>query len=251
VAVNIALTFALANRPVLVFLINLLLAVTYFAWFHSSGAQATPGKRVFGIKVTNLEGERISFLRGVWRYVATFFSGIILCIGYLMAAFTEKRQALHDMMAGTVVVNRDATPEDVVAGGGVMPVTGGVISVAVVVLLLPFIGGLGAAIAIPAYQDYTKRAMVAEVLTAARPLQDEVARARADKRPITTGPMPSLSAHTESLTVLGDGRVVIAVTPKIASGGKIILEPPVEGGPADWPCSATNIPLKYLPPRCR
>jgi uncharacterized RDD family membrane protein YckC len=251
VVANIALTLMMANRPVLVFLINLLLAVTYFAWFHSSGAQATPGKRAFGIKVTDVEGERISFLRGAWRYVAMFFSSLILGIGYLMAAFTEKRQALHDIMAGTLVVNRDASPEDIANGGGVMPVTGGVIFVAVVLLLLPVLAGIGAAIAIPAYQDNAKRAMVAEVLSAALPLQEEVAQAMADKRPITTGPMPSLSAHTESLTVLGDGRVVIAVVPKIAPGGKITLEPPVDGGATGWTCSATDIPGKYLPPRCR
>jgi len=53
-----------------------------------------------------LDGNRIGFGRATGRYFGTFISGLILLIGFLMAAFTEKRQALHDMMASTLVVRR-------------------------------------------------------------------------------------------------------------------------------------------------
>ncbi|MEM6329805.1 MAG: RDD family protein [Planctomycetota bacterium] len=76
----------------------------YYALQHSSASQATIGKRALGIKVTDMRGQRISFGRASGRFFAmTFLSGILL-IGYIMAAFTEKKQALHDILAGTLVV---------------------------------------------------------------------------------------------------------------------------------------------------
>src|SRR2546428_774442 len=65
---------------------------------------ATVGKMVFGLKVTNLEGHRISFARATGRHFAKLISAMILLIGYIMAGFSERKQALHDMIAGTLVV---------------------------------------------------------------------------------------------------------------------------------------------------
>ena len=79
----------------------------YYAGFESSSLQGTPGKRILGIKVTDLYGERITFGIATGRYMAEAISGIILCIGYLMAAFTARKQALHDLIAGTLVVVRE------------------------------------------------------------------------------------------------------------------------------------------------
>ncbi len=76
----------------------------YYAYFESSEKMATIGKQVLGMKVTNLEGGRISFLNAYGRYLAKFVSAIIILIGYLMQPFTEKKQALHDMIAGTLVL---------------------------------------------------------------------------------------------------------------------------------------------------
>lgn len=77
----------------------------YFAYQESSVKQATLGKQALGIKVTDLEGNRISFARATGRYFAKYVSSFILMIGWIMAAFTEKKQALHDMIASTLVVN--------------------------------------------------------------------------------------------------------------------------------------------------
>lgn len=75
----------------------------YFAGFESSHLGATPGKWVLGIYVTDMEGKRVSFRRATGRYFGKIISGIILGIGYMMAGFTEKFQALHDMMAECLV----------------------------------------------------------------------------------------------------------------------------------------------------
>ena len=87
-----------------IFLIYVLITWFYFAGMESSVKQATLGKMALGIVVTNLDGSRINFIRATVRYFAQFLSTIILFIGYLMVAFTSKKQGLHDLIAGTLVV---------------------------------------------------------------------------------------------------------------------------------------------------
>jgi uncharacterized RDD family membrane protein YckC len=82
---------------------GLIFSWIYFAGFESSHLGGTPGKWVLGIFVTDMEGKRISFGRATGRYFGKIVSGIILGIGYMMAGFTEKFQALHDIMAETLV----------------------------------------------------------------------------------------------------------------------------------------------------
>lgn len=77
----------------------------YFAICESSAWQGTVGKLALGIRVTDLQGRRISFLRALGRYGAKFISAIILCIGFLMVAFTRHKQGLHDLICGTLVLN--------------------------------------------------------------------------------------------------------------------------------------------------
>lgn len=78
----------------------------YFALMESSARQATLGKMALGIVVTDINGNRVSFGRATGRFFGKIVSGMILYIGYIMAGFTEKKQALHDIMAGCLVVNK-------------------------------------------------------------------------------------------------------------------------------------------------
>ncbi|MFD0049115.1 RDD family protein [Actinomycetes bacterium NPDC127524] len=88
---------------IILFLITFIAVTLYFSFMHSSKWQATLGKKLIGLKVTDLEGKRISFWRAFGRFFAMYLSSIFY-IGYIMAAFTEKKQSLHDLIAGTVVV---------------------------------------------------------------------------------------------------------------------------------------------------
>lgn len=85
-------------------LLHTVLAWLYFAGQESSAEQATLGKRAVGIRVTDVDGGRISFARATGRYFAKILSILTLLVGYFMAAFTPRKQALHDMIAGTLVV---------------------------------------------------------------------------------------------------------------------------------------------------
>ena len=84
-----------------------LLTAIAFGWFHSTaGLMATPGKLAIGIKVVRSDGDRISFLRGFGRYWAYLLSGLLLAIGLIMAAFTSRKQGLHDLICDTLVVDK-------------------------------------------------------------------------------------------------------------------------------------------------
>ncbi len=90
-------------------LLGLVLGWLYFALCESSAWQATLGKLALGIRVTDLQGHRISFPRALGRYPAKILSGIILGIGFLMVAWTQHKQGLHDMIVGTLVLNGRAS----------------------------------------------------------------------------------------------------------------------------------------------
>jgi uncharacterized RDD family membrane protein YckC len=78
----------------------------YEAFMMSSEWQATVGKRVMSIIVTDTDGRRMSFARATGRHFAKYVSAFLLGIGFIIAAFTEKRQALHDLIAETLVLKR-------------------------------------------------------------------------------------------------------------------------------------------------
>jgi uncharacterized RDD family membrane protein YckC len=78
----------------------------YFSLMESSPLQATLGKRILGLKVTDLEGRRISLGRATARYFAKMFSNLTFMIGYVIAGFTEHKQALHDILSQCLVVRR-------------------------------------------------------------------------------------------------------------------------------------------------
>ena len=94
-------------------LIGLLLPIAYYALLESSRWQATLGKRLCRLRVTGLDGGRISLGRAVGRYLGKFLSAFILGIGFLMVAWTQRKQGLHDLLASTLVV-RLRPPGDLV-----------------------------------------------------------------------------------------------------------------------------------------
>ncbi|MBK6910883.1 MAG: RDD family protein [bacterium] len=76
----------------------------YFAFMESSPSRGSLGKIAVGLQVVDSRGQTISFARASGRYFAKFLSSMILMIGYIMAGFTAKKQALHDILADTYVI---------------------------------------------------------------------------------------------------------------------------------------------------
>ncbi|MBK6765569.1 MAG: RDD family protein [bacterium] len=78
----------------------------YFAFMESSASRGTLGKMAVGLQVIDRNGDTVTFARATGRYFGKILSGMIMGIGYIMAAFTGKKQALHDILADTYVVRQ-------------------------------------------------------------------------------------------------------------------------------------------------
>jgi uncharacterized RDD family membrane protein YckC len=100
-----ALVMEMTRQMGIFYLCVFLLAWLYDALLTSSPMQATPGKMVFGLRVATAGGEPIGFGRATGRFFGKIVSGMIFNVGYLMVAFTSRKQGLHDMIANTVVVH--------------------------------------------------------------------------------------------------------------------------------------------------
>ncbi len=83
---------------------GVIIAFLYTPVFEASAAQATIGKQLMGIQVSDLNGRRISFRAAVVRFFMKFVSSVLFFLGYLIAVFTAKKQTLHDLVADTVVI---------------------------------------------------------------------------------------------------------------------------------------------------
>lgn len=133
-------------------LVSLLATACYYGWFYASANQATPGKMAVGIKVVRSDGQGCGFWRGFGRYFAMILSGIILGIGFLMAAFTARKQALHDMICDTVVVDQwaftaspDRQREELGTVAWVVLILGGLMFAGALLLIFAALAAIGAA----------------------------------------------------------------------------------------------------------
>jgi uncharacterized RDD family membrane protein YckC/Tfp pilus assembly protein PilE len=256
---GLAIEFALGKQRAAAFVASIAMWWIYKAALESGARQATLGKRAMGIKVTDLHGERVSFLRASGRYLATLLSYVTLFIGFAAAGFTPRRQCFHDMAAGCLVVRASAEPDQVESGSGTMPMTAGVWIVAIVFALgIPGLGVL-AAVAVPAYQDYVVRSKIAEAIGEGARLKPRAAEdfraydpaaGREEDREV-----PATSKYVARLLERrASSQVVIVLdaskfnTTSIASGSAIQLTQQRDGS---WACSADGVPDRYLPASCR
>jgi uncharacterized RDD family membrane protein YckC len=89
------------------FILFTLLRWLYYASMESAAPQGTVGKMLLKLKVTDLEGQPITFARASGRHFGKYLSGAIFMIGFMMAGWTRRKQALHDMLAGCLVVRKE------------------------------------------------------------------------------------------------------------------------------------------------
>jgi uncharacterized RDD family membrane protein YckC len=252
-------------------LISIVVVVGYFLYYtllESSSSQATIGKRAMGLKVTNRDGEPIGFGRATARFFAKFLSVFTLCLGYLLIVVTKRRQALHDLLAGTLVVHTHVPPR----------VSGPVVALVAAAASLPLLGILGA-IAIPAYRDYTIRAQVTEGLALAGAFRTAVETAWRDSpRDLSSSTSDAIGAglassgrYVESVELVS-GMIVItygAAADDAIAGSVLTLVPALDGQRnLHWACGYgpappgfevafeshegyTDIPERYIPSGCR
>lgn len=228
----------------------------YFAGMESSRRQATLGKIAFGVRVVDLNGERISFLRATARLFAKILSALSLFVGFLMAGVTRRKQALHDIVAGSLVVESDANPSALERSlPQRAPSAGGIVAIALSVVCLP-LAAAGAAIAFPAYQDYRVRTKVNDAVKSVRGATAGVAAYMArHKRPPRSleeaRAVPS-SPHLREALITREGAIVLTLAVEKLEGKRIVFVP--TDGATDritWTCTSEDIAPRYLPRQCR
>jgi len=141
----------------MMYLFYFLLAGAYYSLLESSSNQATVGKMALGIKVTDRDGQRLSFVHALARWASASLSYLTFYIGFFLAGWTERKQALHDFVAGTLVVDRWAFTDQ--PEKQQRQLHGCAVAFLVVMALFAIIAVIGilAAIAIPAYEGYVQR----------------------------------------------------------------------------------------------
>ena len=251
--------------------LSLVVVLGYFLYctlLESSTRQATLGKQVVGTKVTNRAGERIGFGRAAGRFFGKFLSAFTLFIGYWLIAVTARRQALHDLLAGTLVRHDHDPPR----------VAGWVVACIAAAAGVP-LAAVFAAIVLPAYQDYTIRAQVSEGLalaaeyriavdTAWRSGRRELANLDAD---VVDLELPTRGRYVESVELVS-GMIVVSyggAANDAISGSVLAIVPALDAHDAlGWACgygpadagfqvvfedheAYTDIPEQYLPSACR
>lgn len=225
--------------------------VVYFVVMESGARGATFGKRILKIKVVDVHGERIGALRAFLRYIAHILSYITLYIGFLMQPFTERKQALHDMVSGTVVVQTDREG----GSGGLVAVIVGLFFVLVVG------GGILAAVAIPAYQDYVVKARMAQAVqignTAAKAVETYYSQMGTYPQSIADThaavQQPAFVAHIGVSPSNGEVRIIFNGGMRLSMTGQSLYFTPTRyiDGSFTWKCSSNEILPKLLPKECR
>lgn len=243
----------------------------YFAVCEASRWQATIGKLALGLQVTDECGKRIGFARASGRYFGKSVSIISLGIGFLLAGWTTRKQALHDDMAGCCVVRkaglaawRQTTRGDPVIASPRSGMPGWAIALVVIAaclfLALPITGFL-VAVAFPAYQNHALRLQIAQGVE-----QTERARALVGEYIGERGALPRSNAdiglprpeaiharYVTSVRVAG-GKVVITYGNEAGAairGGHVVISPMGSAARLQWRCSSPDIREGYLPESCR
>ena len=173
-----------AEKTIIVIMIWL-----YFALFERSSSQATPGKMALGINVTDMNGNRISFGRASGRHFSKILSFLSFLVGYFMAAFTQKKQGLHDIVAECLVVNKHA-PTPSRNATAVMIATLGVII---------FLSVISSAVFFPAMSNAILKANMKAMSTHARDIYAAMAGVNTAREPIGRGTVWPKAGNTVTL----------------------------------------------------
>ena len=217
----------------------------YFGILPATPLQGTLGKRMLGVRIADGAGRRIGLGRALLRLVAFVPSFAIAGAGLLLAAFTARRQALHDLMAGTFVVSRGATPDAIAQVpppvSGTNRIVGGVVIA---------IGVLGIYQFLMIYNDRPKRGYAGTMILATEPFKTEVVKALQARAPMPAA--ASLPRYARAMSAQPDGTIVIDVADELFPGGRLMLRPASNAkGEVMWTCSSEKIQQGLLPAYCR
>ncbi|WP_051749162.1 pilin [Nevskia soli] len=209
--------------------------------------------------VVGRDGQAIGYASAAIRYFILLITSYLFPL-LLVAFFTRRRQGLHDLAVGSVVLDRhsyDPAHFDYEQVGKSPRGGGAVLVLAIALMVFVFFGGILAAIAIPAYQDYTLRAKIQALIQQADPIKAAVTRHYASSsEPVQyadlgmSGPL-ALKDDQGLITVNANGVITIMLGMKPPIGQSIRLTPTVSSAGTGWSCVSDDVRKIYLPPSCR
>ena len=221
------------------------IVAAYLGLLPATPLQGTFGKRLAGIRIADLSGKRIGLGRSLLRLVLFVPSIGLAGMGFVAAAFTRRRQALHDLGAGTLVVRLDATPEALAPDPPPMwwfNRLGLALVVGFVSLVLYMF--------VQVYQDRRMREHTMALVANVRPYQEEVARALDSQSPMPVA--NKLPRHARAMAARPDGAIVVEVADELLPGARFVFRPVKNAkGEVMWTCRAENARPTHLPAWCR
>ena len=255
--------------------VGMVLAWLYFAVCETSRWQATPGKLVLGLRVVDERGRRIGFARASARCFGKILSVLLLGIGFLMAGWTARKQALHDLVAGCCVVRKsgfaawqrgqgtqvEAILAQAAPAHAGMP--GWAITLTVIVgcfLVVPMLAIL-AMVAIPVYQGHTVREEIAQGVASTERPRALIAQYIGERGALPRNnaelglPRPeAIQARYVSSIRIADGKVVVTYgneASPVIRGSHVVISPVGNAAMLHWLCSSPDIRETFLPSNCR
>lgn len=240
-------------------LLALVVQVLYFTLMQGGRGMATVGKRAMGMIVVGRDGQPVGYPLAAVRYILLLITSYLFPL-LLVVFFTRRRQGLHDMAVGSVVLDRssyDPAHFDYEQVGKSPHGGGAALVLAIAVMVFVFFGGILAAIAIPAYQDYTLRAKIQALIEQTDPIKAAVIRHYASSNePVQyadlgmSGPL-ALKGDQGLITVNANGVITIMLGMKPLIGQSIRLTPTVSSAGTGWSCVSDDVRKIYLPQSCR
>ena len=225
------------------------LSAYYFVSMEAGPNSATLGKRWLKLRVLDVDGNRLSTGRAFVRWLAHGISNVTFYIGYLIQPFTERKQALHDIISATTVVDDEP---DGSSTGLIVALVAGTILIFVVI-------GILAAVAIPAYSSYVGKAHVAQAYP-----QAKAAAQVLDQYFIANGKLPdtvaeaNLPAYGSDAAVLRydteSGQVIVEFSPDqgVLAGRHLYFTPTLLiDNTLEWKCSSKDIRPELLIAQCK
>jgi uncharacterized RDD family membrane protein YckC/type II secretory pathway pseudopilin PulG len=250
--VSIAVGGASFANILWIYALSFAMSAAYFTLMESSESGATYGKRWLNLRVTDEQGKRLTRGRAFARWLAHALSNFTFYIGYLIQPFTEKKQALHDIVSSTVVISTDGKNKS----------TGLIIGLIVGFIFFISIMGILAAIAIPAYSGYVAKAKVAQAHS-----RGESATHALDQYFRTHGKFPDTlseagvqdaqgpASASEFLYDTQSGQLFLEFNDKQGAGiaGKHLAYTPtlMIDNTLEWKCSSPDIRADLLITQCK
>lgn len=229
----------------------ILLWIAYPILMESGIQGATFGKRWVNIKVTDTRGQRLTFTRASWRFLAHFISWLPLFGGLLMQPFTPRKQALHDMLAATLVVRtRDSKKISVMA----------TVVVLFVALMVPLVAAF-ATVGLPVFQQHIQKVQLEKGLKTGRQAAAVVLRFHENNGRVPaawadTGTHINFPAEVASIDINPqNGELTLTFSDSVRNGIRnrhliftAVLESDQRVG---WKCHSSDIEARLLPDACR